>query len=47
MALLWDNKQPRIKREIIYNAYQNGGLKLSNQDTTLKANKITWVSISR
>ncbi len=43
MAFLWDNKQPRIKREILYNEYQNGGLKLPNLDTTLKANKITWV----
>ena len=41
MAFLWDDKQPRIKKEILYNGYENGGLKLPHLDT--KANKITWV----
>ncbi len=43
MAFLWDNKQPRIKKEVLYNGYENGGLKLPHLDTILKANKITWV----
>ena len=43
MAFLWDDKQPGIKKEVLYNGYENGGLKLPHLDTTLKANKITWV----
>ncbi len=43
MTFLWDDKQPRIKKEVLYNSYENGGLKLPHLPTQIDAIKIAWV----
>ncbi len=43
MSFLWNGKQPRIKKEVLYNSYENGGIKLPHLSTQITAIKIGWV----
>ena len=40
---LWKGKQPRIKQKVIYNDYDNGGLRMTNLSHFIKAQKINWI----
>ncbi len=42
MNFLWSGKQPRIKREVLYNSHDNGGIKLPHLPT-----QITAINVSR
>ena len=33
MSFLWNGKQPRIKKEVLYSSYENGGIKLPHLST--------------
>ena len=40
---LWSGKKDRIKRNILYNDYENGGLKMTHLRSFCSALKIAWV----
>ena len=42
---LWSGKTDRIKRNILYNDYEDGGLKMTHIQSFCSALKITWVKI--
>ena len=40
---LWHNKPPRVKQKVIYNDYEMGGLRMTNLNHFIQAQKINWV----
>ena len=40
---LWNGKPPRVKQKVIYNDYDNGGLRMTNLSHFIKAQKINWI----
>ena len=40
---LWDGKPDKIKRDILYQNYENGGLRLTNIEHFLDSIKAVWV----
>ena len=40
---LWDNKNDKVKRSIVVNKYEEGGLRMIDIDCFMKANKISWI----
>ncbi len=43
MKFLWNGKQPRIKKEVLYNSHDNGGIKLPHLPTQITAIMLGWV----
>ena len=40
---IWDGKPDKIKRNILYQTYENGGLNLTNIEQFLSSIKASWV----
>jgi hypothetical protein len=40
---IWNGKTPRVKNKVLYNDYQDGGLRLTNLELHMKAQKIMWI----
>ena len=40
---LWHDKRPKIKKDVLYNTLQNGGIKMTEVITKNKALKMAWV----
>ena len=40
---LWHDKRPKIKKEVLYNSSQNGGIKMTEIIIKSKALKLAWV----
>jgi hypothetical protein len=43
MDFIWNNKKPKIKYNCLINAISNGGLKLQDIDSKVKALKLRWM----
>ena len=41
---IWNNKPDRIKRELMYSDYAEGGLRVPNIDIKLKSLKLAWIA---
>ena len=42
-SFLWSGKPPRVKNEVITNDYDDGGLRMTNLNFYIKAQKINWI----
>ena len=42
-SFLWDCKPPRVKTKVMYNSYEQGGLRLTNLECYIHAQKINWI----
>lgn len=42
-SFIWNNKPDKIKRDVLINTFENGGLNLPHFETFCKSLKITWV----
>ena len=40
---VWDGKPDKIKREILIQSYENGGLKMTDIDIFIKTIKCSWI----
>ena len=40
---LWSNKQARVKNDVMYNDYDQGGLRMPNLNCIITAQKINWI----
>ena len=41
-SFLWKNKRDKIKREGLYQGYDNGGLRMTDIETMIKALRLAW-----
>lgn len=44
---IWDNKPPKIKTNVIFNDYDDGGIKFPNVKNFLAARHISWIKLLR
>ena len=42
-SFIWNNTPDKIKRDVLINTFENGGLNLPHFETFCKSLKITWV----
>ena len=42
-SFLWKNKRDKIKREGLYQDYDNGGLRMTDIQTMIKALRLAWI----
>ena len=42
-SFLWKNKRDKIKREGLYRDYDNGGLRMTDIETMMKALRLAWI----
>ena len=42
-SFLWKNKRDKIKREGLYQDYHNGGLRMTDIETMIKALRLAWI----
>ena len=40
---LWNDKPPRLKKDVIINDFEHGGLKMTNLKCYIAAQKINWI----
>ena len=43
LGFIWKKKPDRIKRNILYNTIENGGLKMTDYESFCHALKISWI----
>ena len=42
-SFLWKNKRDKIKREGLYQDYDDGGLRMTDIETMIKALRLAWI----
>ena len=42
-SFLWNGKPPRVKNKVMYNSYEQGGLRLTNLECYIQAQKMNWI----
>lgn len=42
-SFLWKNKRDKVKSEGLYQDFDNGGLRVTDIETTIKALRLTWI----
>ena len=40
---IWKDKQDKIKREVLYQDYERGGLRVTHVETLCKALRLAWI----